>query len=128
MLEQAPIISTDATCGATTIEEMDSVYRSLPSNLQPQFQSSHDALMTSFSQTVSWATPYIPFDPYCEAGIQLAAQASTLTSQMQSALNQAGLAPGSSTFSLSSLLGGSGTLLAFGIVAFLLLSEVNRAR
>lgn len=122
-------LESDCTNGEALVNEMDSTFQALPANLQLQFQSAHDSIMTSFNSYWVSIDKWIPFNPICCSILTLGQQANQLTIQMQQALGQTSVGvPTGSTFDLSSLLGGSGTLLAFGVVAFLLLSEVNRAR
>ena len=130
-LRQSPVPTT-ATCtnAQTSILQMDSVYQSLPGNLQAQFQSAHDTIMGSYNQQWSWSLAYIPFECGLTSLYALGVQADGLIAQMQSAMGQTPVGVGgpsnSSTFNLSDLLGqGSSNILIIGglVVAYLLLKE-----
>lgn len=125
---QSPI-ATSSTCtdAQTSILEMDSVYQSLPGNLQGQFQSAHDTIMGSYQSQWSDTLTYIPFECSLTSLYSLGVQADGLTAQMQSAMGQTpigvpGPATGAQQPLLSGLLGSGNTtvLLVGGLVVLYL--------
>lgn len=126
MLAQTPIIPTTGTCrtGQSSILQMDSVFQSLSSNLQAEFQSAHDTIMSSYNSTWFPGIDWIPWDPSCGIIGALGVQADGLTAQMQSAEGQipvgvGGPASTSQQSLLPSLFGGQGTaVLLIGTLIF----------
>lgn len=124
--------------GAANVNEMDSVYQNLSSDLQPQFQSSHDAIMSEFNSHWTTVDQLIPFNPVCCTICGEGEQAQALTAQMQKAAGAVGLAPGptGSTplpsakdllgFDPTALLWGAGALLA--VIYVLPLISASRPR
>jgi hypothetical protein len=133
MLASPPLIDTAATCdqGQTSILQMDSVFQSLSSDLQAQFQSAHDVIMSSYNATWYTGIDWIGFNPACGAMYSLGVQADALITQMQVAegqtpINAPGPATGSSISLLPSLFGSSNTtLLLLGglVIGYLLLKK-----
>ena len=102
--------SENCDMGQTAIQQMDSVYQSAPTNIASQFQSAHDAIMNQYQSTWYWGIDLIPFNPTCCTIYDLGTQASSLMSQIQSAMGQIGTpAPSVGSGLLPDILGVSGT-------------------
>jgi hypothetical protein len=125
MLRQGICTTSMCSAGRASIEEMDAVYNSLESTLQPRFQSAHDSILSTYQQYWVSVDEWIPFNPECCAIQQLGYQADSLTSQMQQASGQVSSGPGPGTQAqptdwLSGLFGPSGKWMVLGgILLFL---------
>lgn len=114
MLKQ---ICTTPQCdaGGASVNEMDSVYQGLPINIQAQFQSAHDSIMSAFHSYWIGIDRWIPFNPACCAIESLGKQADTLVCNMQLTVGQVQSCEGPSTQSAAnwtSLLIAGGVLFA----------------
>ncbi len=122
MLGNCPFIATSSTCqtGEAAIAQMDSVFQSLPVDIQNNFQSAHDMIMASYNANHSFYTDWIPLNPDCVIICQIGEQADALTSQMQIAIGQV---PAShvtpSQMSIQSML----ILAAVGYLTFVYLAQ-----
>lgn len=121
-ISACPVIPTSVTCdqGMQAIREMDSVYSTAPANIQAQFQSAHDSIMSQYNSYgfyTCWVEVYN--GEVCALGVE----ATKLMNQIQSAMGQSP-SPDSPTgsFDLSSLVGLPGLLIG-GLVLFLVLDR-----
>lgn len=90
MLGDVVCTTPQCTTGEAQIQQMDSVFQSLSSDLQAQYQSAHDAIMSSYNSIYGITTNYIPFNPDCCTLADLGNQAVSLQNQMLSASGQQG--------------------------------------
>jgi hypothetical protein len=90
MLGDVVCSTPQCTTGEAQVQEMDATFQGAPSNVQAQFQSAHDSIMTSFNQIYGMLTNYIPFNPDCCTIGDLGNQAQALQNQMLSAMGQSG--------------------------------------
>jgi hypothetical protein len=115
MLAGCPFIPTSVDCqnGLAAVQQMDSVFQSAPTDIQAQFQSAHDTIMSSYNQ-YSWYSCLVEINngAVCDLG----QQAATLMGQIQSAMGQS---------STPGIPGGPGTdymsLIIIGAVLYLAL-------
>jgi len=125
MLAGCPFIPTSVDCqnGVAAIQEMDSVFQGAPSDVQAQFQSAHDSIMTQYGQ-YSWYSCYVEVNN--GALCNLGQQATSLMGQIQSAMGQTP-SPGipSGGLDLSSLVG-TPALLIGGLVLLVFLAGSHK--
>lgn len=86
------IVCTTPQCtdGEAQVTQMDSVFQNAPANIQAQFQSAHDAIMSSYNSVYGAFTNYIPFNPDCCTIGDLGTQAVALQNQMLVSMGQQG--------------------------------------
>ncbi len=120
--DSAVCTSTMCDSGSASVTEMDSVYQSLPSDIQSRFQSAHDLIMAGYNANYSFYDSWIPFNPVCCTLQQIGQQADTLTNQMQVALGQVPSGSGPGTQSQGMSLQTMIVLAAVGYLAFVYLA------
>lgn len=116
-------ICTTPQCdsGAASVQEMNAVFVQLSDPQKSPFQSSVDAINSSFQSVYSWYDSWIPFNSDCCTVGNLGTQADALTAQMQSVLGAIPVGPGPSTQSTGLSVP---ALVVLGVVGFLVVSHV----